>query len=305
MTAVATQRAFDMLFHEDMGGASATAQGLHAEHLTPRVVHRSTVSRAAHRMAREKGERVDVLTGKPRKQLSAATVQKRLSFCTANLGRNWDNVMFTDRKKFSFNYPGQKIQPVTWCLRGRKREAPSVNHALVINVYAGITKHGVTDFHVVAGTSKHHSTYKNKKGQGAKNITAEEYRGVVRTTLLPGGRKMFSHQGVSTWVLQQDNDPTHKAALPVVEEWNAQHASSVSLLKNWPPSSPDLSPIENFWGYLTKKMDAKGCETFEEYQAALHLEAKATPQRVFSNLVGSMRRRLADCIKKEGGKTSY
>ena len=116
---------------------------------------------------------------------------------------------------------------------------------------------------------------------------------------------MFSHKGVSTWVLQQDNDPTHKAALPVVEEWNAQHASSVSLLKNWPPSSPDLSPIENFWGYLSKKMDAKGCETFEEYQAALHLEAKATPQRVFINLVGSMRKRLADCIKKEGGKTSY
>jgi hypothetical protein len=83
-------------------------------------------------------------------------------------------------------------------LRGRKREAPSVNHALVVNVYAGITRHGVTDFHMVAGTSKHQSMYKNKKGQGARNITAEEYREVVRTTLLPGGRKLFSHQGVGS-----------------------------------------------------------------------------------------------------------
>ena len=305
MTEEATQRAFDMLFHEDVGGASAAAQGLHAASLTPRVVHRTTVSRAAHRMARGKGEKVDVLTGKPKKQLSAATMQKRLAFCTAHLGRTWDNVMFTDRKKFPFNYPGHKVQPVTWCLRGRKREAPSVNHALVVNVYAGITKHGVTDFHVVAGTSKHQSMYKNKKGQGARNITAEEYKEVVRTTLLPGGRKLFSHQGVGSWVFQQDNDPTHKAALPVVDEWNTQHGSSVSMLKDWPPSSPDLSPIENFWGYLGRKMDAKGCATFQEFQAALLQEAKATPPRVFSNLVGSMKKRLTDCINKGGGKTKY
>ena len=305
MTAPATQRAFDLLFHGDVGGASAAARELHAAGLTPRVMHKTTVARAAHRMAREQGERVDILRGKPRKRLSDATVQKRLAFCTTNLGRNWDNVMFTDRKKFPFSFPGHKVQPVTWALRGQKREAPSVNHALVVNVYAGITRHGVTDFHVVAGTSQHLSTYKNKKGQGARNITAEEYRGVVKTTLLPGGRRMFSTQGVSTWVLQQDNDPTHKVAIPVVEEWNAQHASSVSILKDWPPSSPDLSPIENFWAYLQAKMDAKGCSTFAEFKAALYQEAKATPLHIFSNLVGSMKKRLAICIKRGGQKTSY
>ena len=305
MTTLATQRAFNLLFNEDVGGASAAAREVHAAGLTPRLVHRTTVSRAAHRMARERGERVDVLTGKPRKKLSDATVQKRLAFCTANLGRNWDNVMFTDRKKFPFSYPGVKVQPVTWALRGKKREAPSVNHALVVNVYAGITRHGVTDFHVVAGTSKQQSTYKNKKGQGARNITAAEYGNVVKATLLPEGRRMFSCQGVSTWILQQDNDPTHKAAIPVVAEWNAQHGSSISLLKNWPPSSPDLSPIENFWGYLERKMDAKGCLTFEEFKAALYQEAKATPSDVFSNLVGSMKKRMADCIRRGGEKTSH
>ena len=133
-------------------------------------------------------------------------MKKRLEFCKANLTRCWDSVTFTDRKKFHFTYPGTKVQPVSWLLDGAPREARSVNHALVVNVYAGITRHGVTQFHEVAGTSKHESTYKNKKGKGARNITSSEYGNVVKATLLPEGRRIFSIQGVSTWLLQQDND---------------------------------------------------------------------------------------------------
>ena len=149
----------------------------------------------------------------------------------------------------------------------------------------------------------HTTTYKNKKGQVARNITASEYGAVVKQTFLPEGTRLFSNQGLSTWTLQQDNDPAHRAAGPVVQQWNAQHASSVSILENWPASSPDLNPIENFWGYLQRKMDAKGCRTFSEYRAALETEARLVPRAYFSKLVGSMPKRLADCIKLEGGKT--
>jgi transposase len=305
MSASATQQAYDLLFHEQVGGAKVAAQELHAAGLTPRVVHKTTVARAVRRLAGEKGERVTIMRGKPRKKLSEKTIQKRLAFCKSNLSRCWDNVMFTDRKKFHFSYPGVKVQPVTWCLGSGIREAPSVNHALVVNAYAGITRYGVTLFHLVAGTSKHQSTYKNKQGKGARNITSAEYGGVVKNTLLPEGKRIFSNQGIGTWVLQQDNDPTHKAAIPVVDEWNAQHASSVSILENWPPSSPDLSPIENFWGDLQRRMDAKGCSTFTEFKDTLIQEALATHPTVFTKLVGSMKRRLAGCIKNGGGKTSY
>ena len=305
MTAAATERAFDLLFNEDVGGAKSAAQELHGAGLTPRLVHKTTVARAVHRMAQERGERVSILRGKPQKKLSEATVQKRLAFCSANLSRCWDNVMFTDRKKFHFSYPGTKVQPVSWRLRGEPREALSVNHALTVNAYAGINRYGVTEFHLVAGTSKHETTYKNKKGHGARNITSEEYATVVRDTLLPEGRRMFSNQGVATWVLQQDNDPTHKAAIPVVEAWNTQRGSSIQILQNWPPSSPDLNPIENFWGHLQRRMDAKGCSNFTEFKATLIQEAKATQPTVFANLVGSMKKRMADCIKRGGGKTSY
>jgi hypothetical protein len=45
------------------------------------------------------------------------------------------------------------------------------NRPQVVNIYAGITKFEVIAVHVVAGTSKHKTSYKKKKGGGAKNIT--------------------------------------------------------------------------------------------------------------------------------------
>jgi len=305
INAAAAEHAHDLLLSGDKGFSGAVAYELHAAGLTPRVMHRTTVARAAHRVALARGEKLVILRGKPSKQLSAATMIKRLAFSKDNLTRGMSHVMFTDRKKFHFYYPGHKVHPVTWALRGQRREAAAVNHAQCVNLYAGITKWGLTDLHVVAGTSGHKTTYKNKGGQLAKNITSEEYANVVRKTFLPEGQRMFSQQGISTWVLQQDNDPTHRAAHHVVDQWNAQHGSHVSIMKNWPPSSPDFNPIENFWSHLQRIMDGLGCKTFAEYKEALVREAKATPQTYFSKLVGSVNRRLAKSISLEGGKTGY
>jgi transposase len=111
--------------------------------------------------------------------------------------------------------------------------------------------------------------------------------------------------GISTWLLQQDNDPTHKAAGSEVAQWRTQHYSSVSVLPNWPPNSPDLNPIENLWSYLQAKMDENGCATFSEFKAALVLEAKSITKTYCSKLVDSMHKRIAECIRLEGAKTKY
>jgi hypothetical protein len=299
------QRAHDLMLSGDAGGAKAVAQLLFTSGDTSKVVDKKTVIRAIHSLGKQRGVKIVALRGAPRKKLTAATMHKRLEFSKSNLARAWGNVLFTDRKKFPFSHPGVKVHAVTWAEEGEQREALTVNHAQVVNAYAGISRYGVTSFHIVAGTSNHKSPYVNKQGKGARNITSSEYTDVVKATFLPEGQRIFSSQGISTWHLQQDNDPTHKAAKPVVQQWNAQHASSVGMVDNWPPGSPDLNPIENFWSHLQEKMDAKGCKTFAEFRAALGKEAKAVPAEYFSRLVGSMPRRLAKCIELGGGKTGY
>jgi hypothetical protein len=135
-----------------------------------------------------------------------------------------------------------------------------------LNLYAGITKWGITKPHVVTGTTGMKSTFTNKKGQPAKNITTYEYKVVVDKTLLPEGRRMFSAQGISSWVLQQDNDPTHKkASQAAVGEWNKKNpGATVKVIPFWPPNSPDLSPIENVWAYVQQKVDKAGCQNFKD-----------------------------------------
>ena len=50
----------------------------------------------------------------------------------------------------------------------------------------------------MAGTSQHTTAYKNKKGVQAKHITSQEYAAMLEQTLLPGGTKLFTQQGIRT-----------------------------------------------------------------------------------------------------------
>jgi hypothetical protein len=301
----AVRQARDLLLGNQNGGCKSVAQVLHASGSSSKLVDRRTISRAVVKLCAKEGVRIRPFSGKPRKQLTAANKAKRLAFCKKNLKRSWKTTMFSDRKKFPFYYPGEKVQAVSWGVEGSKREAPAVNHAQVVNLYAGISIHGITALHIVTGTSSHKTIYKNKQGKTARNITHGEYKHVVESTFLPGGTRMFSTHGVSTWTLQQDNDPTHKAAHGAVAAWNAKRASSVNVLQQWPPNSPDLNPIENLWGYMDAEMNKKGCATFTEYKEELHKLAKTLPLAYLSKLVMSMPNRLAECIRLGGGKTRY
>lgn len=297
--------AHDLLLSNQHGGAQHVAERLFELGLSHKQVGRNTIIRAARLVAKQRGNKIKAYRGKPQKILSMLTKQRRLKFSKEQRTRSWKAVMFTDRKKFNFYHPGTSVLPVTWGTTARDRQAYTVNHAACVNLYAGVTQFGMTKIHVVAGTTKHKAPYANKQGGQARNITAMEYRDVLTKTLLPEGRRLFGTQGISTWVLQQDNDPTHRSASAIVDGYNLKHGCSISVLKDWPPSSPDLSLIETVWAYLQGKMDKKGCKTFDEFKAALIKEVKAVPRHYTKKLFAGMPKRLAACITLEGDLTGY
>ena len=305
LSAEAKKRAYELLLGGQHSGAAGVAKQLYDEGLTPRVAHRTTVVRGATSYGKEAGNPIRCVRGKPIKKLTHATKLKRLAFARANTNTRWCRVLFTDMKKFCFYYPGAKVRAVEWVLKGSQRQAAEVNHPLTFNLYCGISKYGVTAHHQVSGTSKSKSTYKNKKGEPAKNITSSEYLDVVANTFLPHGTRMFTTQGMSTWVLQQDNDPTHRVAAEGIKKWNEKKGCSVLLMPNWPPNSPDLNPIENLWGIVTAKVNALGCKTFEEFKEEVVRELRSTPPEVLNNLIKSMTKRIKEVIKAEGDRINY
>ena len=293
------------LLLEEGGTADGVANKLLSLGMTSKKVAKTTVIMAARRVAISLGTPIRVVRGKPAKQLTQNTIGKRLAFAKQNKRRNWGNVMFTDRKKFLFSHPGAKVRPVSWVEKGSTSQAYTVNHPQVLNIYAGLTIHGMTQCHIVAGSSKHKTQHKNKKGEQAKNITASEYAEVLDTTLLPEATRIFSTVGIGSFVLQQDNDPTHRVAATTVDKWNARHASSIQVLQDWPPNSPDLNPIENVWAIVQARVNALGCKSFDDFQKAVLGEIRALSKSTTRSLVESVPKRLAQVLANGGGKTKY
>lgn len=270
--------------------------------------HPSTVSRSVKAFCKRMGRPIHSVSSKPAKQLTPDTMRKRLHFAKANMTRNWSTVMFTDRCKFHHVYVGGVVKRSVWKRVGEERVAPRVNHASCFNVYAGITKYGVTSLHVVAGTTKHTSDFKNKKGDPARNITGQEYEQVVSKTFLLEGKKVFDAAiSVSSWTLQQDNDPTHKkASQRAIDAWNEEHpGNKVSVLPNWPPNSPDLNPIENVWAYVQAEVNKAGCKDFDSFCDKVREVFSNLSKKHLSNLFASMKKRLQEVVSKNGGKTRY
>lgn len=302
----AGRAAVDLLLSAEKGTAGQAAQALLEAGLVTKLVHKSTLIRHAKAAAKKAGEPIRVMRGLPAKQLSERTKQQRVAFAQKNKSRNWKLVMVTDRKKFLWDHPGVSVKPTKWVKKGGQYTAPRVNHAQAVNLYAGITRYGVTACHLVAGTSKLKSKYSTVKGSVGKNITSAEYEHVLEETLLPQGNRIFGGQGLSMWHLQQDNDPTHKRVAPkVLLRYNKEHDTHIQLLQDWPPNSPDLSPIENVWGIVQAKVRARACNTFEEFQQAVLQEFKALPKKVLTNLFNSMSDRMHKCIAAGGDKIHY
>jgi hypothetical protein len=219
----AASKAEELLMSGKYHSCKQVAAELAALGLTARAVDATTVSRHAKARATAEGAPIVAKRGKPVKALTTVNLRKRLDFCKANLGRSWANVMITDRKKFMFSYPGTSVKRVQWVRKGEQRQAYRPNNPMVVNMYAGITKHGVTKAHLVTGTSKLKTSYKNMKGQPSRNITSAEYVDVMLATLLPEGARLFTSAGVSGWVLQQDGDPTHKrSSAKVITVWGSK-----------------------------------------------------------------------------------
>lgn len=298
----------ELMTNDDSNTADQIGKHLHAKGVLPHLVSRPTLIRGAQRAARRAGEKLWVQRGPPPKAMTAATKAKRLAFALANKNTDWSRVLFTDRKKFHFRYPGSKVKRVRWHLGPARNSRTAVNqpnHPDCVNIYAGISKFGVTSAHVVAGSTRHTSQHTNKQGAPARNITSSEYREVLSDTLLPEGKRLFSVQGTSSWTLQQDNDPTHKVALDVVKQWNADKRSNVQVLPCWPPNSPDLNLIENVWAWVAREVDQLGCSSFEEFKEAVCNKLAAIPKEHLSNLYASMKNRLEQVIANEGGPSGY
>jgi hypothetical protein len=76
------------------------------------------------------------------------------------------------------------------------------------------------------------------------------------------------------------------------------------VLCDWPPNSPDLSPIETCWAVLKRAVFVQKPQTVEELKTALQSAWAGIPQHRLDHLCRSFRSRLQFCLDRQGASIS-
>ncbi len=128
-------------------------------------------------------------------------------------------------------------------------------------------------------------------------INAERYIQVLEQHMLPSRRRLFQGRPC---IFQHDNARPHTAS--ITTSWLRRRR--IRVLK-WPACSPDLSPIENIWRIIKRKMRQRRPKTVEQLEACIRQEWDNIPIPKLEQLVSSVPRRLQTVIKRRGDATQW
>ena len=167
--------------------------------------------------------------------------------------------------------------------------------------------------------------YKRQQGGGGVMIWAGVIGNqVVGPFLVPDGLKMnsanycsFLEANFLPWmnsqtddvkqslIFQQDNAPSH--ASRYTKGWLADQGITGERIMDWPPQSPDLSPIENMWSIIKRKVYENGRQFGSKkdlWEAIKETLAQISPE-VIQKLTSSVDERLVKVLKNEGKRIPY
>jgi len=111
----------------------------------------------------------------------------------------------------------------------------------------------------------------------------------------------YYFKGFRGVVFQQDGAGVHRAN--VVNDFLAKQRYT---LLPWPAHSPDLSPIENLWANVKRRLMERKQEIHKkDLWNVIQEEWEATPKEYCKTLFASMPARLQAVIQAKGGHTKY
>ncbi len=120
---------------------------------------------------------------------------------------------------------------------------------------------------------------------------------ILEHNMLPSRRHLFQGRPC---IFQQDNAKPHSAH--ITKSWLRR--KRVRVL-DWPACSTDLSPIENVWCILKRKMRQRRPRTVAQLKTCLQEEwDKITPETL-NHLVSSVPKRLLSVVKRNGNITEW
>ncbi len=184
-----------------------------------------------------------------------------------------ETVLWSDESKFEvlFGKLGRHV------IRTKEdKDNPSYQHSVQkpasLMVWGCMSACGMGSLHIWKGT-----------------INAERYIQVLEQHMLPSRHHLFQGRPC---IFQHDNARPHTAS--ITTSWLRRR---IRVLK-WPACSPVLSPIENIWRIIKRKIQQRRPKTVEQLEACIRQEWDNIPIPKLEQLVSSVPRRFQTVIKR-------
>ena len=222
-------------------------------------------------------------------QLSAQVVDKRLQRSKILLSRIHDgtlpNLVFSDEKIFNVEHHFNSQNDRIWSKNGDEgsRVVTRKQCPTSVMVWAAVTESSRSPlFFVDKGVKLNQKNYRDAILVGA---------------LLPWARKHFKKR---PWSFQQDSAPSY--GTKSIQEWLSENVPHFITKDEWPPSSPDLNPMDfGIWSYLESKVSTVHHHSLDALKVKLLKEWAKIPQSVIRDSCKAFSKRLQLVIDADGG----
>jgi hypothetical protein len=235
--------------------------------------------------------------------LTRAHKKRRIAFAGERRNwtiENWSNVMFSDESPFKLFYiPNPKNDTVWGSQEKHIPPAEQMKFSPSVMVWGGMTARGLTDLHFVPNGLKLNSDY--------------YIRNILEKIVKPSFHRDSDEQPVTRrklfacnteGIFQQDGARCHTSTATI--QWLDDNIPSYIKPKDWPPNSPDLSPIENLWSILSLSVyrDPEP-KNIVQLKRRLRSAWKSVTVETLEALIQSMPARVEDVIKVNGNTIRY
>ena len=233
-------------------------------------------------------------------KLTGAYKVCRVNFAKKFKDIDWSRVMFTDESPFKLYYVPNSKNDVVWGSQESSVPcAPQVKFSPSVLVWGGISSLGLTKLHIIPNKTSVNSTYYINEIL-EKEVKPAFQRTVVCSDLT--ATKLFHNN--SEGLFQQDGARAHTSRASL--EWLNTNINGYISPEDWPPNSPDLSPIENVWSIMAATVYADPePQTLNTLKRRLRKAWKSIPLKTLKNLIGSMPDRLETVLMSKGDTIKY
>lgn len=193
----------------------------------------------------------------------------------------WAHVVFSDEKKWNLDGPDGFAYYWHDLRKEERILSRRQNGGGGVMIWAAFCETGFSEIAFLGG-----------------NQNAQMYTETLENYLVPFANAKFT----GAWTFQQDNASIHTAH--VARNW---FSSKNITVMPWPAKSPDLNPIENVWGILSRRVykDGRQFSSVLELKQCILQEWGALTQNFASKLVQSMTKRCRQVLERGGKKTDY